>query len=202
MSEVSRENFLLRCWHFLWRPSLTWPWLVLVILGGVIGVAAAGVTAGALWYTSTDQFCSGCHQIAIVPEWQKSVHYVNAVGFKAGCADCHEPHDPVGMVLRKTAAIDEVWNEFLGTISTPEKFEAQRYALAQKEWARLRADNSAECRDCHQLTQMNDPNKAFLNPMHRTALANGQTCIDCHKGVAHKAPTAPAATAAKIGGGS
>ena len=197
MADNPRENILLRSWHFLWRPSQRWPWLVFIVIGLAVGVAGSGVTAGALWFTSTDVFCSRCHQLNIVPEWQKSVHYVNAVGFKAGCADCHEPHDPIGMMLRKVAAADEVWNQLLGTISTPEKFAAHRLELAQKEWARLRADNSQECRDCHNLGQMNDPGKAFLSPMHRTALANGGTCIDCHKGVAHQAPNEHVAAVGK-----
>ncbi len=197
MSEPSTENIFLRFWRWLWRPSATWPWLVFVLVGLAVGVAGSGVTAGALWFTSTDAFCSSCHAQNIVPEWQKSVHYANAVGFKAGCADCHEPHDPVGMLLRKTAAVNEVWNQLLGTISTPEKFEAHRLELAQKEWARLRADNSQECRDCHQVSQMSDPAKAFLNTMHRTALANGRACVDCHKGVAHKAPDESAAGSGK-----
>lgn len=192
MSESPNGNLVLRCWRSLWRSS-RWPWLGLVLVGLVIGVAGSGVTAGALWYTSTNAFCSSCHQLNIVPEWKKSVHYLNAVGFTAGCADCHEPHDPIGMILRKTAAINEVWNQLLGTISTPEKFEAHRLEMAQKEWARMRASNSQECRNCHQVDQMSDPAKAFLSAMHRTALANGQACIDCHKGVAHTAPTAPAA---------
>ncbi len=197
MSETSRENLLLRWWHCLWRPSLRWPWLVLVVVGLVIGVAGSGVTAGALWFTSTDVFCTSCHQESGVPEWKQSVHYVNTVGFTTSCADCHEPHDPIGALLRKTAGFNEVYHQLLGTIATPEKFEAHRLELAQRVWASMHANNSAECRSCHQMSQMNDPGKAFLSPMHRAALANGQTCIDCHKGVAHKAPTEPVTGSSK-----
>lgn len=189
MADSERQsNSILRCWRFLWRPSLRWPFLVLVGAGLVIGVAASGTFVAAMHLTSTDAFCSSCHQIDIVPEWKASPHYANAAGFVAGCSDCHEPSDPLGMVVRKVKAVDETWNQLLGTISTPKKFEAHRLELAQKEWARLRADNSQECRSCHQMTTMNDPSKTFLRDMHRTALANGQTCIDCHKGVAHKPP--------------
>jgi cytochrome c-type protein NapC len=193
MSEASGGNFLLRCWRWLWQPSLHWPWLVFVAGGLVIGVVGSGITAGALIYTSSNAFCTSCHQIKIVPEWQASFHYVNNAGFRAGCADCHEPRDPVGMVLRKVQGFGEVWHQLLGTISTPEKFEAHRLELAQNVWAVMRADHSENCQGCHHVDQMNDPAMAVLATMHRTALANGQACIDCHKGVAHQAPDESAA---------
>lgn len=193
MAEPDRRNWLLRCLDFLWHPSARWPLLVLVGAGLVVGVAGSGAFAVAMHLTSTNVFCSSCHENNVVPEWKQSVHYANAIGVVVGCSDCHEPSDPVGLLLRKVAATDEVWNEVLGTISTPQKFEAHRLELAQKEWARLRADDSAECQHCHQMTTMNDPAKPYLRDMHRTALANGQICIDCHKGVAHKAPTQTAA---------
>jgi cytochrome c-type protein NapC len=197
MSEHSDGNFLIRCWHFLWRRSTQWPWLALVVVGLVIGVVGSGGTVGALWFTSTNAFCSSCHQNNVVPEWKKSFHYLNSAGFRAGCANCHEPQDPAGMVVRKIEAVNEVWHQVLGSISTPEKFEAHRLELAQKVWAGLRADNSQECRNCHHVSQMTDPAIAVLATMHRTALANGQTCIDCHKGVAHQAPNESAAIGGK-----
>lgn len=177
------------CWGFLFRPSGRWSLATLVCAGLVVGVAGTGSVVGAMVYTSSNSFCSSCHTDNAVPEWQKSVHFRNSVGFVAGCADCHEPHNIVGMVARKLAAADEVWNQVLGTINTPEKYEAHRLELAQKEWNRMRGNGSAECKTCHQPAQMNDPDKAFLRDMHRTAIANGQNCIDCHKGVAHTAPT-------------
>jgi nitrate/TMAO reductase-like tetraheme cytochrome c subunit len=30
--------------------------------------------------------------------------------------------------------------------------------------------------------------KDFVQPMHQQVLAGAATCIDCHKGIAHKAP--------------
>jgi len=192
MADPAHRSLLSRWWHSLLSPSVSWSVLALTGLGLVVGIALSGVTWGALYYTGTDEFCSSCHANNVVPEWKASPHYVNAQGFRAGCADCHEPRDPVGFVLRKTVALNEIWHQMLGTISTPEKFEAHRLELAQNEWARLRASNSQACRNCHHVEQMNNPAKAALGNMHRTIVANGQVCTDCHKGVAHKAP-APAA---------
>ncbi len=183
-------------WHFLIGPS-RWPLAVLVGVGLVVGIAGTGAVGGAMYFTSTNAFCISCHTNNAAMEWQHSAHYRNSVGFVAGCADCHEPHDPVGMVERKIAATNELWNQLLGTINTPAKYEAHRLMMAQKEWARMRGNNSAECQTCHQPALMNDPDKPFLRDMHRTAIANGQNCVDCHKGVAHTAPVeTPAAAAA------
>src|ERR1035437_5454610 len=117
---------MLRCWNLLWRPSARWPLLVLVGAGLAIGVAASAAFAVAIHITSTDAFCSSCHQLNVVPEWKASLHYANASGFVAGCSDCHEPRDPLGMAIRKVEAVNEAWNQLLGTSSTPQHFEANR----------------------------------------------------------------------------
>ncbi len=88
------------------------------------------------------------------------------------------------------------YHEVLGTIDTPQKYEAHRLEMAEQEWNRMRGNHSAECQSCHQPALMNDPQQPFLRNMHRTAIANGQNCIDCHKGVAHTAPTETTASAA------
>ena len=188
MANPSKPNWLVRCWRFLWSPSARWPFVVLVVAGLVIGIGASGIFAFAMVHTSSNEFCSSCHADNIVPEWKKSVHYLNPHGFTAGCVDCHEPRDLGGNLLRKLEAVNEVYNHLIGTISTPEKFEANRRRMAEKEWARLHADNSQECRNCHTVDQMADSAKSYLPAMHKTAMDSGRTCIDCHVGVAHKAP--------------
>ena len=45
-------------------------------------------------------------------------------------------------------ASKEVWGKIFGTIDTREKF-LKALALAQNEWARLKANDSLECRNCH-----------------------------------------------------
>ncbi len=65
-----------------------------------------------------------------------------------------------------------------------------RLELAQHEWARMKANDSLECRNCHGYDYMDftrqSPRAAF---MHSTYLANNEkTCIDCHKGIAHRLP--------------
>ena len=194
MAEPRTPNWLIRFWHALWSPSARWPLLALIIVGLVIGVAGSGMFAVTMHMTGTDEFCSSCHMNDVVPEWKQSVHYVNPAGLRAGCGDCHDPSNPVGLVLRKFQGMNELWHQIRGTISTPEKFEANRLRMAQTEWARMRGDNSQNCQNCHSLQQMKDPANVSLSAMHRSAIANGQACIDCHKGIAHTAPSTAAST--------
>ncbi|MDR1530182.1 MAG: NapC/NirT family cytochrome c [Burkholderiales bacterium] len=166
--------------------KVVWLWLV---IGIIVGSAALGVTEFALHATSTNEFCSSCHKNDAAPEWRASKHYVNAYGVRAGCSDCHIPKDFVPKMIRKTKALGEVYGHFTGVIDTPEKFEAKRLEMAESEWKRLKANGAQECRNCHFMDAVNNPDKEYLADMHKGVLESGeQVCTDCHKGVAHKAP--------------
>jgi cytochrome c-type protein NapC len=83
-----------------------------------------------------------------------------------------------------------VWGKIFGSISTREKFEAARLELAQHEWARLKANDSLECRNCHGFDYMDFTRQSpRAAQAHSTLLASGErTCIDCHRGIAHRLP--------------
>lgn len=62
--------------------------------------------------------------------------------------------------------------------------------LAKHEWARLKANDSLECRNCHSSAAM-DLSKQTQRAaeIHTRYLLPGKaTCIDCHKGIAHELP--------------
>jgi cytochrome c-type protein NapC len=112
---------------------------------------------------------------------------------RAKCPDCHVPHDWTDKIARKMQASKEVWGKIFGTIDTREKFESQRLTLAQHEWARLKANNSLECRNCHGFDYMDFTRQSpRAAQQHSTLLASGErTCIDCHKGISHTLPQLP-----------
>jgi len=80
-----------------------------------------------------------------------------------------------------------------GTIDTPEKFQDKRLELARHEWARFKANDSLECRNCHNYESMDFTRQSVrAQTMHSTYLASKEkTCIDCHKGIAHRLPHIP-----------
>ena len=62
-------------------------------------------------------------------------------------------------------------------------------AMAETVWAQLRESDSATCRSCHTFDAMDSYEQSEdAAKMHEYGQENNQTCIDCHKGVAHFAP--------------
>ena len=83
----------------------------------------------------------------------------------------------------------EVLSHVVGTIGTREKFLEHRLVLAQREWARFKANNSKECRNCHDYDSMDfDKMKVTSQMMMRSAAERNASCVDCHRGIAHELP--------------
>jgi cytochrome c-type protein NapC len=74
----------------------------------------------------------------------------------------------------------------LGSIDTPEKFDAKRLQLARNVWKAMKETDSRECRNCHDFDSMNpEKQKKRSRKQHINGMEAGNTCIDCHKGIAH-----------------
>jgi nitrate/TMAO reductase-like tetraheme cytochrome c subunit len=169
---------------------------------------SAGVLAGIIFWggfntameaTNTLEFCISCHEMrdTVYVEYKDSVHYQNPSGVRAICSDCHVPHDWGAKVIRKIRASNEIWHKLVGTIDTPEKFDAHRLELAMRVWTTMEANDSRECRNCHSFEAMDfehqrDRAREKMEPVATGEyLGDGATCIDCHKGIAHKMPHVP-----------
>ncbi|MCX7897134.1 MAG: NapC/NirT family cytochrome c [Rhodocyclaceae bacterium] len=178
-------------WQALKSPSAKYS------LGGVL---AAGFVSGIIFWggfntameaTNTLEFCVSCHEMrdTVYQEYKQTIHYQNRTGVRAICSDCHVPKDWVHKVARKIQASGELYGKIMGTIDTPEKFEAKRLTLAQHEWDRMKKSDSRECRNCHSWEGMKaDAQKQRSRKQHEMGLRDKMTCIDCHKGIAHKKP--------------
>jgi cytochrome c-type protein NapC len=179
-------------WGVMWSPSRTFSLGVLTIGGFLAGVMFWGGFNTALEATNTEKFCVSCHEMRenVFQELKQTIHYSNRTGVRASCPDCHVPHNWTDKIARKIQASKEVWGKLFGTISTPEKFREKRLELAQHEWARLKANNSLECRNCHTPQSMDLARQSErAGKAHQRFLFTGEkTCIDCHKGIAHKLP--------------
>ena len=186
-------------WNVLRKPSAYYSLGFLTISGFFAGILFWGGFNTAMEATNTEAFCTGCHEMRnnVYQELQDTVHFTNGSGVRAMCSDCHVPHGWTAKVARKMQASKEVWGSIFGTINTREKFEAKRLELASREWARLKANNSLECRNCHS-TQAMDITKQSKRAAehHQNFLFTGEkTCIDCHKGIAHELPKMDTASA-------
>jgi cytochrome c-type protein NapC len=178
-------------WAVLRRPSAKYSMLGLLVVGFFSGIIFWGGFNTGMEATNTLEFCVGCHEMrdTVYEEYKYSIHYSNRTGVRAVCSDCHVPKDWTHKLIRKVKASGEIWGKLTGTIDTKEKFEAKRLELAQNEWARMKARDSIECRNCHSFDAMNpDIQKKTPYKKHMDAKAEGKSCIDCHQGIAHKLP--------------
>lgn len=178
-------------WARLRRPSLTYSLGGLLIVGFALGVLFWGGFNTAMEATNTEGFCLSCHEMRdnVYPEYKETIHYTNRTGVRAVCADCHVPKEWTYKIARKIEASKEVWGKIIGTIDTREKFEAKRLVLARREWSRMKANDSRECRNCHSLESMEaESQKQRARKQHEMAREDSMTCIDCHKGIAHHKP--------------
>ncbi len=163
----------------------------LIVAGFVAGVIFWGGFNTAMEATNTEAFCIGCHEmkVNVYEEYKETIHYSNRTGVRATCPDCHVPKPWIHKMVRKVQASNELLHKALGTIDTPEKFEEKRLKLAQNVWRSMKSTDSRECRNCHNYESMDfaeQQKRAVSN--HSKGLESGETCIDCHKGIAHSLP--------------
>jgi cytochrome c-type protein NapC len=170
----------------------------------VMGFASYGAMNVVFDYTNEMEFCTSCHSMKInYDEYKETVHFKNASGVQATCSDCHVPKDFVPKVKAKIIAVKDIYHEFLGNFAVsseikndPEAylahFEANRWRMANIVWDKMKANDSAECRTCHSYDAMDfDEQGRSAQRRHPRAIEDGETCIDCHKGVAHHEPMEP-----------
>ena len=173
----------------IWRRYFLWGMPV----AGIAAAFAAGIIFWggfntAMEATNTNEFCVSCHEMRdfVYEEYTGTIHDVNRSGVGAVCSDCHVPKDWTHKIIRKIKASKELYGKVVGTINTREKFEAKRVHLAMNEWERMKSTDSRECRNCHDFeSMMPEFQKPRARQQHLNAMTVGQTCIDCHKGIAH-----------------
>jgi cytochrome c-type protein NapC len=181
----------MRGWFaWLFKPSgVAVVYLVIVGLGfGALSVIAFNMTMDA---TNTEQFCNSCHVMAAGPGAliQDTTHFRNKSGVRPTCSDCHVPKEFFPKMWRKIQASREVWGNITGIIDTPEKYLAHVQVMKGREVARMRANDSQECRNCHEVTSMILAEQtAKAREFHQTMLNQEKTCIDCHQGITHMSP--------------
>ncbi len=167
-----------------------------ILLGGLCVFLL--LAAGLIWSNAESKerggngLCLSCHimEQTVFQEFKKTKHFVNPSGVRAKCSSCHVPEEFIPMMQRKAASIHEVASWALGTIDTQEKFEANRLRMAKKVWADMKATDSRECKACHNVEAFDFAafKKSESAKTMQKGLAEGQTCIDCHKGIAHTMP--------------
>ena len=125
----------------------------------------------------------------VYQELKQTIHFTNRSGVRATCPDCHVPHEWTDKIAarcrhpRKSGVRSSAR-------SNARQVRRDAAGAAEHEWARLKANNSLECRNCHSAESMDITKQgARAAPVHQRFCSPGErTCIDCHKGIAHQLP--------------
>ncbi len=189
--EGARPGIFRRLCGGLCRPAARWSLGALLVIGFGVGIIFWGGFNTAMELTNTEGFCISCHEMEqnVYREYRGTIHDINRSGVRATCPDCHVPKPWVYKMKRKIQASNEVLHKILGTIDTREKFESKRLELATNVWMTMKETDSRECRNCHAFSSFDlSRQQKRAQIRHSEATAEGKTCIDCHKGIAHKLP--------------
>lgn len=159
----------------------------LVLLTSVIAVCTVvfmyGFTSWSVGYTSSEQFCMGCHEMEdAYRSWKQSSHYDSQTGVVATCADCHLPADGISKMKVKT--LSGMRDTFVHYLGNPENLSAEEMAKRARE-----SITNDSCMKCHKNLFPSAISKGGLIA-HR-ALESGEKkkCVNCHINLVHGAKT-------------
>lgn len=190
-NDGKQPSLLRQAWNQLKRPTARWSLGAILVVGFSAGIVFWGGFNWAMEITNTEAFCVSCHEMKdnVYAEYRGTIHDQNRSGVRATCPDCHVPKPWIYKIKRKIQASNEVLHKVLGSIDTREKFEGKRLELAKHVWVAMKETDSRECRNCHTFDAFDlSRQQKRAQIRHDEATEQGKTCIDCHKGVAHKLP--------------
>ena len=124
----------------------------LTVGGFIAGIVFWGGFNTALELTNTEPFCIGCHEMrdnVYAGAAAARSTSRNRSGVRANCPDCHVPHDWTDKIARKMQASQGSLGQDLRHDQHAREVRGAPAELAQHEWARLKANDSLECRNCH-----------------------------------------------------
>jgi len=182
------------------RNSRGIAWVVLALLGlalVALGVLVVAVTDTTVIWSSSDQFCgTACHSMTWATEaYKRGPHYVNRVGVRVSCGQCHIPYDssratPVEYVellwFKADRGAKDFWNESRKTIATEEEWEKRRPLLRTTFENYLTSHNYITCRGCHTLDSFGGPRSQMKVMVHQDVIkAAAVNCLQCHRNLGH-----------------
>ena len=182
--------------HFLWI-ALRASGLVL------LGVALVALTNQAVIWSSSDRYCgTTCHSMTWAnTAYQRSPHYINSVGVRASCGECHIPYDAghataieyIKLLLFKgDRGVKDFWFAARNSIATEDEWEKRRPALSNTFENYLIQHNYITCRGCHSLQSFGGRLSRMKLVIHRGLVKeDSYACLQCHTNIGHlyKEPT-------------
>ncbi len=164
--------------------------VVIGAIGLLVGISLVLTAEQIDRLTTTDAFCgTSCHSmqayVASEQTYITSLHRTTSSGVQAGCADCHVPKGIVPATW--SHIIDgsrDLHAELTNDYQQPELWQARRTELAWQVRDKMLADDSRNCRSCHDEDAIRAKRKRGQR-QHELAQREGVTCIGCHYNLVH-----------------
>jgi cytochrome c-type protein NapC len=121
-------------------------------------------------------------------EYRNTIHYQNRTGVRATCPDCHVPKEWTHKMIRKIQAATKCCTKCWAPST-----RLRSSTPSAPNWpARVGPHEEDRQPGVPQLPQLQYMDYAEQNKRssatHQAAFTAGKTCIDCHKGIAHRLP--------------
>lgn len=155
----------------------------------VIGIISIPVVDQVDVYFSSNKFCaSSCHEMesTVYKELQSSTHWTTSTGVRPSCADCHVSERLVPAMWDHFLGMKELIVHITSDVSKPGNFDKNyRVETANRVRLRMLANDSKNCRTCHDMTAIK-PKRKRGQKQHAEAIESKTTCIACHYDLVHK----------------
>jgi nitrate/TMAO reductase-like tetraheme cytochrome c subunit len=172
------------------------PWFITrhvlfaLVIGGLGGIAFILFLIEFDHFTSSNEFCTGCHSMTYAEEvYRQSAHYSSDSGVRAECGHCHVSEGVLAATWDHTLGMKDLLKQIWGSVFGPDyddpvinALHLPESAFHARQW--FRDTDSATCKRCHVI-------QAVLGKRPDTAQihaedAQGKTCIDCHINLVHR----------------
>ncbi len=155
----------------------------LVVLTSMVVVTIIVVfysfTTWSVGYTSSEEFCTSCHEMmGAYQAWKTSSHYKNDSGVVATCADCHLPTDMLSKI--KVKIITGTRDSFVHYLGNPEDLDFKELAIKARENI---SDDS--CVQCHKNPFPVNLSKGGFIAHRAVERGANKKCVDCHQNLVH-----------------
>lgn len=166
---------------------ITKPVLIALVLGAVAGIGFLTVLIEFDHFTSTEEFCTGCHSMELVAEpYRQSKHYMPTSGVRASCGDCHVSQGVFAATLDHIMGTRDIIRQLFSSVDYDDPvlnaLHLPEAAFATREI--LRKQNSDTCKRCHVQEAIVGVRAETLS-VHQEE-AEGKTCVDCHINLVHR----------------
>jgi nitrate/TMAO reductase-like tetraheme cytochrome c subunit len=163
----------------------------------VVGVVLVALADTVVVRSSSAQFCgTACHSMTWAADaYRQSPHYVNQVGVRVSCGQCHIPYDsshatPVQYVkllwFKADRGAKDFWYESRKTIATQQEWEERRPVLRATFENYLTSHNYITCRGCHVLDSFGGPRSQMKVVIHKDVInSEAVDCLQCHRNLGH-----------------